>query len=33
MPLLPCGAQLAVIEGPINEAKPFTFRLSIPADC
>ena len=27
MPSLPCGAELAVIEGPMNEAKPFTFRL------
>jgi hypothetical protein len=33
MPSLPCGAELAVIEGPMNEAKPFTFRLKIPADC
>jgi quercetin dioxygenase-like cupin family protein len=33
MPSLPCGTQLAVIEGPMNEAKPFIFRLKIPADC
>ena len=33
MPSLPCGAQLAVIEGPMNEAKPFIFRLKLPADC
>jgi len=29
---LPPGAQLAVIEGPLNEAKPFTFRLKLPAN-
>ena len=31
MPALPCGAQLAVIEGPMNEAKPFTVRIKFPA--
>ena len=30
---LPCGAQAAVIEGPMNEAKPFTVRIKFPADC
>lgn len=29
---LPQGAQVAVIEGPLNEAKPFTFRLKFPAN-
>ena len=29
---LPAGATLAVIEGPLNEAKPFTFRLKLPAN-
>lgn len=29
---LPPGAKLAVIEGPLNEAKPFTFRLKLPAN-
>ncbi len=29
---LPPGAKLAVIEGPLNEAVPFTFRLKLPAD-
>lgn len=29
---LPPGAKLAVIEGPLNEAVPFTFRLKFPAD-
>jgi len=33
MPSLPCGAQIAVIEGPMNEEKPFIFRLKFPADC
>src|SRR5262245_9298102 len=33
MPNFPCNAQLAVIEGPMNEAKPFTVRLKFPADC
>lgn len=30
-PSLP-GAKLAVIEGPLNEAKPFTMRLKFPAN-
>lgn len=30
VPSLPPGAQVAVIEGPLNEAKPFTFRLRFP---
>jgi hypothetical protein len=29
---LPAGAKVAVIEGPLNEAVPFTFRLKFPAD-
>ena len=29
---LPAGAKLAVIEGPLTEAVPFTFRLKLPAD-
>lgn len=29
---LPQGAQIAVIEGPLNESKPFTFRLRLPAN-
>jgi hypothetical protein len=33
VPSLPCGSQLALIEGPMNEAKPFTFRLKFPANC
>jgi quercetin dioxygenase-like cupin family protein len=33
MPSLPCGAQLAMIEGPRNEAKPFTVRIKFPANC
>ena len=32
VPSLPSGAKLAVIEGPLNEAVPFTFRLRFPAD-
>ncbi|MCC2675578.1 MAG: cupin region [Ramlibacter sp.] len=32
VPSLPAGAQLAVIEGPMNEAKPFTVRLKFPAN-
>jgi len=31
VPSLPAGAKLAVIEGPLNEAVPFTFRLKFPA--
>jgi hypothetical protein len=30
VPSLPAGAKVAVIEGPLNEAKPFTFRLKFP---
>jgi hypothetical protein len=26
------GAKLAVIEGPLNEAVPFTMRLKLPSD-
>jgi hypothetical protein len=29
---LPTGAKLAVIEGPLNEAVPFTLRLKLPAN-
>ena len=29
---LPPGAKIAVIEGPMNEAKPFTIRLKFPAN-
>ncbi len=32
VPSLPPGAQIAVIEGPMNEAVPFTIRLKFPAD-
>jgi len=32
VPSLPPGAKIAVIEGPMNEAKPFTMRLRLPAD-
>jgi len=32
VPSLPPGAQIAVIEGPMNEAKPFTVRLKLPAN-
>ncbi len=32
VPSLPPGAKLAVIEGPLNEAVPFTFRLRFPAN-
>jgi quercetin dioxygenase-like cupin family protein len=31
VPSLPAGAKLAGIEGPLNEAVPFTFRLKFPA--
>lgn len=31
VPSLPPGAKIAVIEGPLNEAMPFTFRLKLPA--
>lgn len=30
VPSLPPGAKVAVIEGPLNEAAPFTFRLKFP---
>lgn len=29
---LPPGAKLAVLEGPLNEAVPFTFQLKMPAN-
>jgi hypothetical protein len=32
VPSLPKGALLAVIEGPMNEAVPFTVRLKFPAN-
>jgi hypothetical protein len=32
VPSLPPGAKFAVIEGPLNEAVPFTFRLRLPSD-
>src|SRR6266446_3419555 len=32
VPSLPPGAKIAVIEGPITEAAPFTFRLKFPAN-
>ena len=32
VPSLPPGAKIAVIEGPLGEAVPFTFRLKFPAD-
>ena len=32
VPSLPPGAKLAIIEGPLNEAVPFTFRLQFPAN-
>ena len=32
VPSLPPGAKLAVIEGPMNEMKPFTMRLRLPAN-
>ena len=32
VPSLPPGAKLAVIEGPMNEAVPFTVRIKLPAD-
>ena len=31
VPSLPAGAKIAFIEGPPNEAVPFTFRLKFPA--
>ena len=30
VPSLPAGAKLAVIEGPLSESVPFTFRLKFP---
>jgi hypothetical protein len=32
VPSLPPGAKVAVIEGPMSEAVPFTVRLRLPAD-
>jgi hypothetical protein len=32
VPSLPTGAKLAVIEGPLNEAVPFTMRIQLPAN-
>lgn len=32
VPSLPPGAQIAMVEGPLNEAKPFLFRLKLPAN-
>ena len=32
VPSLPAGAKIAVIEGPMNEARPFTVRLRFPAN-
>ncbi len=32
VPSLPSGAKIAVIEGPMTEAKPFTMRLRLPAN-
>lgn len=32
VPSLPPGAKIAVIEGPLTEAVPFTFRLKFPAN-
>lgn len=32
VPSLPPGAKLAVIEGPMDEAVPFTFRIKLPAN-
>ena len=32
VPSLPAGAKIAVIEGPMTEAVPFTIRLKFPAD-
>ena len=30
VPSLPAGAKIAIIEGPMNEAVPFTVRLKVP---
>ena len=32
VPSLPPGARIAVLEGPLNEARPFTVRLKFPAN-
>ena len=32
VPSLPAGAQISVIEGPLNEAKPITARIKFPAN-
>ena len=32
VPSLPAGAKIAVIEGPMSEAVPFTIRLKFPAN-
>jgi anti-sigma factor ChrR (cupin superfamily) len=32
VPSLPPGAKLAVIEGPMSEAVPFTVRIKVPAN-
>jgi quercetin dioxygenase-like cupin family protein len=32
VPSLPAGAQIAIIQGPMNEAKPFIARLRLPAN-
>jgi quercetin dioxygenase-like cupin family protein len=32
VPSLPKGAQIAVLEGPMNQAAPFTVRLKFPAN-
>jgi hypothetical protein len=32
VPSLPAGAKIAIIEGPLTEAVPFTFRIKLPAN-
>ena len=32
VPSLPSGAKVAVLEGPLNESKPFTMRIKLPAN-
>ena len=32
LPSLPKGAKAVVIEGPLNEAVPFTLRIKVPAN-
>jgi quercetin dioxygenase-like cupin family protein len=32
VPSLPAGAKIAVVEGPMNKATPFTVRLKFPAN-